>query len=115
MAEVCVESATFNIALIIPAVDFSVTIIESPTKLEEGDKIDITARVTNNGDKRIELREAEIFDGTTSIWKNKPIPSPNIEPNKHRDFVLSTLLTSPKMPGHAATIRVRMCCDFTAW
>lgn len=115
LAEVCDDSAAFTITLTIPVIDIRVEIIDFPPNLEEGEDIHIIARVHNDTDKKIELREAEILEGTTSIWKVRPLPSPNIEANSHRDFELWTFLRAPKMLNRSVTLKAKMCVDYTAW
>ena len=109
------DSKTFTITLIVPEVKIRVEIIDAPTQLEEGEPINVIARVHNDSDKEIDITKVEFLEGSTSIWKFEPVADDNVQAKSYRDFELWTFLRAPNMPDHSVTLRVEVCARFAYW
>ena len=115
MADEKCASESFTITLMVPEIKMRVQLIDAPTQLEEGDPINVIARVYNDSDKEIDITKVEFWEGSTSIWKYEPLSFDNVQARSSRDLELWTFLRAPNMPNHSVTLRVEVCARFAYW
>lgn len=112
MAEIVCDTKTFTIQLTYYPLLPRVEIVEHTLEAKEGQAIDCTFKVWNDGQEAIEITKTSLIDADTGavlevdaaiLWK------PNIEPGQYITRRLSTFGWSPDMPAHNWNIKVEAC------
>lgn len=114
MAEVICDSKTFTVKLLtlIDVLKPRVQITDYTRSAQEGQYIEVTFRVWNDGIETFELEELDIRDDIGVIEKASwvgLVTSPNVKPGEYYEKTLSTYGLSRDMPDHDWVITVKAC------